>query len=157
MTKQSKEVLNVKKGVASKQDLNKIGKARLPLGVTSLTAKTKNTASKPTSKNKVKALHENASENTNSRDTAFKHQKPVKITEKEKKLPKEKVIRDSFTMPRQDYEKIAAIKETLLKMGVNAKKNEVLRAGLYALEALADKDLIKIMGSVEHIKAGRPK
>src|ERR1017187_4435057 len=49
---------------------------------------------------------------------------------KEKKSKKVKMVRDSFTMPQDDYAHIAALKERCLKAGVSAKKSEVLRAAL---------------------------
>ncbi|MDH4286613.1 MAG: hypothetical protein OEV26_04240, partial [Gallionella sp.] len=52
----------------------------------------------------------------------------------EKKIKhKAKIVRDSFTMPQSEYQKIADIKETCLKAGIHVKKSEVLRAGLQAL------------------------
>jgi hypothetical protein len=67
-----------------------------------------------------------------------------------------KVVRDSFTMPAADYERIGALKKRSLALGQEKKKSEVLRAGLRALEALADGDFVRLMASVEPVKTGRP-
>lgn len=76
--------------------------------------------------------------------------------EKVVKKPKLKVVRDSFTMPQNEYEKIADIKALCLKAGVQVKKSEVLRAGVIALCALDEAQLNAAMGALDKIKTGRP-
>jgi hypothetical protein len=76
---------------------------------------------------------------------------------KPKKEHKVKVVRDSFTMPQNEYQKIAEIKETCLKAGLPVKKSEVLRAGLKALAELNAAQLKRAMAALEKIKTGRPK
>jgi vancomycin resistance protein YoaR len=76
---------------------------------------------------------------------------------KPKKEHKEKVVRDSFTMPQSEYQKIAAIKETCLKAGLPVKKSEVLRAGLKALVEMNAAQLKRALAGLEKIKTGRPK
>ena len=74
-----------------------------------------------------------------------------------KKAPKvEKVVRDSFTMPKSDYAKIAALKQKCLEEGVHVKKSELLRAGLLMLEAATVKRLVAAIGELETVKTGRP-
>lgn len=68
----------------------------------------------------------------------------------------ERVIRDSFTMPSQDYEKIAQLRERCLKIGISTTKSEVLRAGLHVLENMSEETLRKIIRSIEKVKSGRP-
>jgi len=68
-----------------------------------------------------------------------------------------KVVRDGFTMPRADYDKIKSLKALCLKSGVAVKKSELLRAGLYALEALNTQDLLLRIQALAPIKAGRKK
>ncbi len=75
---------------------------------------------------------------------------------KTKRAKKEKVVRDSFTMPRSDYEKIAALKQKCLDAGVSTKKSELLRAGLLLLEAAPLKRLLAAVSAVETVKTGRP-
>jgi hypothetical protein len=76
---------------------------------------------------------------------------------KPKKEHKVKVVRDSFTMPQNEYQKIAEIKETCLKAGLPVKKSEVLRAGLKALAELNAAQLKRALAALEKIKTGRPK
>lgn len=68
----------------------------------------------------------------------------------------DKVIRDSFTIPKEEYELISRIKKRCMKAGVSANKSEVLRAGLAALEAMPDKDLANLLGKLPRVKTGRP-
>jgi hypothetical protein len=80
----------------------------------------------------------------------------VVATSKGKRTKKEKVVRDSFTMPKSDYEKIAELKQKCLTAGVSVKKSEILRAGLLLLEAAAPKRLLAAVAAVEQVKTGRP-
>jgi hypothetical protein len=75
---------------------------------------------------------------------------------KVKKSPKLKVVRDSFTMPQNEYQKIAEIKAACLKAKMHVKKSEVLRAGLKVLAELKPARLKQILNSLEKIKTGRP-
>jgi hypothetical protein len=75
---------------------------------------------------------------------------------KPKKEHKKKVVRDSFTMPQEEYAKIAEIKAICLKAKMHIKKSEVLRAGLKQLADLNATQLKKALGSLEKIKTGRP-
>lgn len=81
---------------------------------------------------------------------------PKQAGKQPKKETKVKVVRDSFTMPHSEYQKIAEIKEICLKAGMHVKKSEVLRAGLKALVKLNDAQLKRALGGLEKIKTGRP-
>src|SRR5918998_4707195 len=67
-----------------------------------------------------------------------------------------KVIRDSFTIPGDEYELISRIKKRCMKAGVSPNKSEVLRAGLAALDAMPDRELAKLFGKLQRVKTGRP-
>jgi hypothetical protein len=75
---------------------------------------------------------------------------------KAKRARKEKVVRDSFTMPKSDYEKIASLKQKCLDAGVSVKKSELLRAGLHLLDSAPAKRLVAAISAVETVKTGRP-
>ena len=79
------------------------------------------------------------------------------VAKKTKKEPKVKIVRDSFTMPQSEYQKIAEIKEICLEAGLPVKKSEVLRAGLKALAKLNAAQLQRALTGLEKIKTGRPK
>lgn len=74
----------------------------------------------------------------------------------DKKPKKAKVIRDSFTMPEEDYRKLAELKDRCLAGGQKVKKSELLRAGLALLGSLPAKRLLAAVASVESVKTGRP-
>lgn len=85
-------------------------------------------------------------------------EKPAKKQKKNKHAEaKKSVVRDSFTMPHDDYVKIAELKQAALKAGLHLKKSEVLRAGLQALSRLSAAQLKEAFVSLEKIKTGRPK
>ena len=81
---------------------------------------------------------------------------PQKTAKNKDAKKKNKVVRDSFTMPENDYAKLAALKTRCLSAGVHVKKSELLRAGLQVLETLPAKKLQAIIAGVENIKTGRP-
>ena len=83
------------------------------------------------------------------------HEKVVKA-EKPQKPKASKVIRDSFTFPEEDYQKISELKKACLGLGINAKKSEILRAGLHALADLDHDKLKELISRIEKIKTGRP-
>ncbi len=73
---------------------------------------------------------------------------------KEKKL---KVIRDSFTLPADDYGRLSELKQVCLKDGLHVKKSELVRAGLRLLSGLDRTELLAAMEALDKIKTGRPK
>jgi|GEM_PF-547757 hypothetical protein len=81
-------------------------------------------------------------------------QSPAELVPQPEK--KEKVIRDSFTLPSGDYELIATIRQRCLNSAVNATKSEVIRAGLHILQSLSNEELIRAIESLEKVKTGRP-
>jgi hypothetical protein len=87
---------------------------------------------------------------------AVKTKKARKDETKRIKGKRNKVIRDSFTMPSSDYAIIAALKGACLSAGVFVKKSEVLRAGLQALAKLSVPEITEIVANLEAVKTGRP-
>ena len=68
-----------------------------------------------------------------------------------------KLVRDSFTMPRDEFELIAKLKARAVDFKRPATKSELLRAGLQVLAALPDKQLLDALEALRPLKAGRPK
>ena len=73
------------------------------------------------------------------------------------KVKKPKLVRDSFTIPKDEYAALTALKQRSIKLAQPAKKSELLRAGIRALTALSDKALLAALKAVPSIKTGRPK
>lgn len=67
------------------------------------------------------------------------------------------VIRDSFTLPANDYDLIAKLQERALESRVYATKSELLRAGLHALAKMNTDEFIAVLKTVEKLKPGRKK
>ena len=72
------------------------------------------------------------------------------------KAKKVKLVRDSYAMPENEYAQIGELKKRLAAMSVDAKKSELLRAGVAVMAALKDAELKLVMARVERIKTGRP-
>ncbi len=73
------------------------------------------------------------------------------------KVHKPKLVRDSFTMPKDEYQAIDALKARALGLEKQVRKSELLRAGLQALCAMNDRAFLKAIGAVPTLKTGRPK
>ena len=79
------------------------------------------------------------------------------VADKEPKAKKPKLVRDSFTIPKDEYAAIEALKLRAAALSQPAKKSELLRAGLKALSAMSDAALQAVLHAVPAIKTGRPK
>jgi hypothetical protein len=73
------------------------------------------------------------------------------------KTKKPKLVRDGFTMPKNEYAVLDVLKLRAAKLGRPVKKSELLRAGVKALEAMSDTALTQALDNVPAIKTGRPK
>ncbi|PRY06331.1 hypothetical protein [Paraburkholderia sp. BL25I1N1] len=122
------------------------------------TPETEGKVTEPTATVAVKKKSASAKKVSKEKKVAADAAAPVKaaVAVKEKRAKKEKVVRDSFTMPKSDYDKIAALKQKCLEAGVSVKKGEILRAGLVLLESAALKRLLAAVSAVEQVKTGRP-
>jgi hypothetical protein len=74
----------------------------------------------------------------------------------ELKIKKPKLVRDSFTFPKDEYQAIAGLKQKALGLNHSVKKSEILRAGLMLLNGLQDKAFLSALSKVPALKTGRP-
>lgn len=81
----------------------------------------------------------------------------VSAPEKETKAKKPKLVRDSFTIPKEEYLALDSLKQRAIELGRPTKKSELLRAGLKALGGLSAPALRAALEAVPAIKTGRPK
>jgi hypothetical protein len=81
---------------------------------------------------------------------------PAKVVKLEK-IKKPKLVRDSFTIPKDEYAAIDSLKQRAIKLGQVAKKSELLRAGIKALSSMSDIQFKAALSNVPTIKTGRPK
>ncbi len=82
--------------------------------------------------------------------------RPVKAA-KPPKLKKPKPVRDSFTMPKGEYQLIDLLKQRAAAKQRHVKKSEILRAGILALANMTDAQLFAALDQVPVIKTGRPR
>ncbi|GAC1319201.1 MAG: hypothetical protein NVS3B11_13750 [Collimonas sp.] len=73
------------------------------------------------------------------------------------KVKKAKLVRDSFTMPADEYQVLGEVKKTFLKAGLEVKKSELLRVGVALIRELDLASLKLAVASLPPVKAGRPK
>ncbi|WP_194712464.1 hypothetical protein [Noviherbaspirillum soli] len=83
------------------------------------------------------------------------------VTEKKKdkdkpKAKKQKLVRDSFTMPEAEYEALAEMKKACIKAGVAVKKSELLRVAVSLLRKMEVAQIQQALGTLTPVKAGRP-
>ena len=90
-------------------------------------------------------------------DAAPAPESKSKVKESKEKPKKAKLVRDSFTMPENEYQMIGEIKKACLSVGVAAKKSEVLRLGIAQVRMLTPPQLQEAFAALPPLKAGRPK
>ena len=59
----------------------------------------------------------------------------------DKKLRKQLVVREKFSIPALEYEQLLEVRTRLAGLGMTVKKSEIVRAGLVQLAALDDEAL----------------
>ena len=68
-----------------------------------------------------------------------------------------KLVRDSFTIPKNEYLVLTSLKDRAAQLKRPTKKSELLRAGVAALGAMSDRAFLAALGKVPSLKTGRPK
>ncbi|WP_353135145.1 hypothetical protein [Limnohabitans sp.] len=104
----------------------------------------------------TKAVTKTAAKKAPAKSAVTKTAQAVK-TVKLAKVKKPKLVRDSFTIPKDEYVVIDALKIRAGKLGQAVKKSELLRAGVKALAAMSDIQFKAALSNVPTIKTGRPK
>jgi hypothetical protein len=72
------------------------------------------------------------------------------------KAKKIKLVRDSFTIPKPEYLILDNLKLRAADLKHPVKKSELLRAGIKALAAMTDVQLLLALKAVPTLKTGRP-
>ncbi len=73
------------------------------------------------------------------------------------KMKKPKLVRDSFTIPKDEYVALQKLKDRSIGLAKPAKKGELLRGGLLALANMSDAAFLATLAAVPALKTGRPK
>ncbi|RYY71227.1 MAG: hypothetical protein EOO24_49050 [Comamonadaceae bacterium] len=112
-------------------------------------------AAKPAAKVAPPAAVKTAAAKAAKAVKAVKAAKPAKPV-RDDKARKPKLVRDSFTIPKAEYAVLDALKARAAQSGAPAKKSELLRAGIKALQAMPDSAFLAALAAVPAIKTGRP-
>lgn len=120
-----------------------------------------NAATAPAAKKRVRRPAKKAATKPAAKKTSATVKTSVKATSKAivvevQKPKKPKLVRDSFTFPKDEYQAIAALKQKALGLKHSTKKSEILRAGLKLLSGLSDKAFLAALSNVPALKTGRP-
>ena len=83
--------------------------------------------------------------------------KSISVAESSSPKQKIKLVRDSFTIPKNEYIALSDLKLRSIRMGRPAKKSEVLRAGIAALSKMSDAAFSAALDAIPSLKTGRPK
>ena len=70
---------------------------------------------------------------------------------------KQQLVRDSFTIPKNEYHAMDQLKKRAMGLEHEVRKGELLRAGIQALAAMNDKAFLAALKAVPTLKTGRPK
>ena len=70
---------------------------------------------------------------------------------------KPKLVRDSFTMPEQEYAVLGQVKKACIKAGFEIKKSELLRIGVALISQMDLATLQNVLSGLPQLKTGRPK
>jgi len=80
----------------------------------------------------------------------------VAATVRETDMGRPVLVRDSFTMPEQEYAVLAEVKGACLRAGIDVKKSELLRIGVALLGQVDMATLKSVLAALPQLKTGRP-
>ena len=80
-----------------------------------------------------------------------------KTADKSPKHKHARLIRDSFTIPEDEYGLLADSKMACLQAGFEIKKSELIRIGIALVHDLSTSQIKKAQRSLQPVKTGRPK
>lgn len=70
---------------------------------------------------------------------------------------KDNVIRDTFTLPKSDYDLIEKCRNKFLENKISITKSEIIRIGVNLVSKLPNSEINNSYKLIEKIKTGRPK
>ncbi len=70
---------------------------------------------------------------------------PLPLDKARKKQVEEAVVRERFSMLPNEYERLSAIKTQLAEQGVDARRSDLVRAGLALLSAQSVEELQRLL------------
>jgi hypothetical protein len=123
----------------------------------SRTTKAKSATTKPASATRVNARK--TVRKTTLKVASKAARKKVKPVSASKAPPKKQanLVRDSFSIPENEYALLAETKKNCLKAGFEIKKSEIIRIGISLVHQLTLARLKKAQKVLQPVKTGRPK
>ena len=115
------------------------------------------TATRKTVATKKATANKTAVKTANAPLATTKQSAKASATVQATKVKKAKLVRDSFTIPKNEYVVIDSLKKRAIASGQAVKKSELLRAGIKALAAMSEIQFKAALSNVPPIKTGRPK
>lgn len=88
-------------------------------------------------------------------DAAKTSAKPPAAEQPKEKLKKPKMVRDSFSMPENEYKVLGDVKRACLKAGIEIKKSEILRIGVELIRQTEVAKLKTMLSALTPLKVGR--
>jgi hypothetical protein len=148
-----------KTNTQSKTKVNQLDKSKSSVAPKkSISASSDSPTKTPITKKVTKTIATSANEKKTSSSTKATTQSN-KITDAQStfvKMKKSKIVRDSFTIPKDEYHDLQSLKIRCATFGLPVKKSELLRAGIKMLKLSSDPALKKAMSQIPLIKTGRP-
>src|SRR5262245_32711406 len=89
-------------------------------------------------------------------DVSLDDDQPEGDAGKPEKAEKNRLVRDSFTIPKAEYGTLNELKQRATTLAQPAKKSELLRAGIALLKSLSDDAFKQALAAVPNLKTGRP-
>lgn len=121
-------------------------------------ASVKKVAAKKVTAKKVPAKKASAKKAAPTKSLSPSRKKPAPSTSAPAtKTKKVKLVRDSFTMPVNEYQILQDTKKASLKAGFEIKKSDLLRIGVGLLKTLSVTQLAAARAALTKLHAGRPK
>src|SRR5471032_3280714 len=114
-------------------------------------------AAKPAAKAAPKAAAKPAAKSASKVAAVKTVAKPAEKTADAKHKDSDKLVRDSFTMPEQEYAVLGQVKKSCLKAGFEIKKSELLRIGVALISQIDLATLQNVLAALPQLKTGRPK
>lgn len=68
-----------------------------------------------------------------------------------------KLVCDSFTMSKSEYLSLSDLKLRSVRLGVPAKKSEIVRAGIAVLSKMSDTGFAAVLDAIPSLKVAKPK
>jgi len=88
--------------------------------------------------------------------TPAKAQVAVPTEAKATKEKKPKMVRDSVTIPKSEYQALDVMKHRAAALQTMVKKTELIRGGIKLLSTLPDAAFLAAIAAVPSLKTGRP-